>query len=234
MKENEFKLDELKAEVRTWLSLIAQARRTPEGEIVPSFIEIIKQIDTVLKNTLKSKSVIENLKQIFSRIAIIQYLNDKYAIEKVMTFAKEGFPESLKPPSELVSHLTNSFLSNLSKQTSDNWDTVLGKSMCFLLRKDFKTARNMASPLNSEFKERYNEKKLFLLEALIYSLIRKDLIPLINGALNEYMAKFAQEPLTIYFSILRNLLYEIQFSHKQRKSALQHLQTFFNNLSQLE
>ena len=55
MKEDEFGLDKLPPDVRSWLSLVTQARRTSEGEIVPSFLKIIKQIDSELNSIFKNR-----------------------------------------------------------------------------------------------------------------------------------------------------------------------------------
>ena len=61
MKIHKFALDELIPQVRTWMNLIDRARRTDEGEIVPSFLEIISQIvselDTVLKKIFSSSGL---------------------------------------------------------------------------------------------------------------------------------------------------------------------------------
>ena len=234
MKIHKFALDELIPQVRTWMNLIDRARRTDEGEIVPSFLEIISTIISELKMVLENPFSSKELKSIFIGISVIQYLNDKYAIEKVMMFAKGRCRVSLPSPSKQINQFTEKFVERFSNGKQDDWSNQMGKLMNFLFKKDFKAARDATIPLQPYFKKKFDEKTLSLLEATFYSLIRGDIIPIIMKNLKNYQTEVAQDPISIYFSILKNIIVKIQYTQDQRKSALQGLLHLFNNLSQLE
>ena len=234
MKDQKFALDELNPEIPTWFYLIDQARRNPEGELVPSFLEIIQQIQTGLEVYFKGELEPKDVKSALVGISVISYLNEKYAIEKIMMFAKGRSRVSLPPPPELISQLFEKLSNHLATSGLNEKIKTMGKTMLYVLQKDLQTARDACVPLNQHFKEKLAKSSLSLLEAICFALLRNDIIPIIIKNLNAYQAEHAQEPLAIYFSILKNLAIEIQANQHQRKSALEGLRNLFENLSQLE
>ncbi|MHA1650319.1 MAG: hypothetical protein ACTSYB_09000, partial [Candidatus Helarchaeota archaeon] len=217
-----FSLDKLKPEIKIWMDLIVQARKIPEGKIVPSFLEIIYRISSDLNNFLNSTLSNNNIKSMFIGILLIQYLNTKYAIEKVMMFAKGRCRVSPQSPSTLLHQLIKAFENVYS-------DTSLGKAMAFILQRKFYAAREVILSLKKN-----DDEISSLLEAIIFSIIKQEFIPLILSDLNSYQTKFAQDSLSIYFSILKNLIYEIQTYHQAQKLSLKYLKNFYANLSQLK
>ncbi|NVM53790.1 MAG: hypothetical protein HWN66_08825 [Candidatus Helarchaeota archaeon] len=234
MTIHKFPLDKLNPEVQTWFRLIDQARRTPEGELVPSFLEIINQIATELDEFFKQKSNPKNLKSIFVGISVISYLNERYAIEKIMMFAKGRYRVSIPAPPELISQLLEKFSDRLITSILDKKIKTIGKSMIYVLKKDLEAARDACIPLIQNFKEGFANSNLTLLELIFYALLRNDIISIIITNLNAYQTEYARNPLAIYFSILKNIVNDIQAIHTRRKSYLQGLWNLFNTLSQLE
>ncbi|NVM28177.1 MAG: hypothetical protein HWN65_04985 [Candidatus Helarchaeota archaeon] len=234
MINHQLPLDELNPELQTWFHLIDQARRNPEGELVPSFLEIMQQIKTELEVFFKGKLEPKDVKSALVGISIISYLNEKYAIEKIMMFAKGRYRVSLPPPPELISQLSEKLSNHLATSGLNEKIKMMGKTMLYVLQKDFQTARDACVPLNQHFKEKLAKSSLSLLEAICFALLRNDIIPIIIKNLNTYQAEHAQQPLAIYFSILKNVVSEIQANQHRRKSALEGLRNLFENLSQLE
>ncbi len=220
--------------IRDWFGLIDQARRTPEGAIVPSFLEIVNQISSELTEILKNEIGFEEITLIFVGISIISYLNERYAIEKVMMFAKGRCRVSLSSPAELSSQLITTFSERLEAASITEWIKAMGTSMLNLLNKDLQGARDTCLALKQIFKEKFENQNLTLIEGILFCFLKNDLIPLIQKNLNHYQAEFADDPIFLYFSILKNVMNEIQDFQHQKKSGLQGLKNLLDNLSKLE
>lgn len=234
MENDRFLPDKLDKPVYNWFDLIDQARRASEGALVPTFLEIANQIASELHELLKNELKLRSIKTIFVGISVISYLNERYAIEKVMMFAKGRCRVSLATPPELISQLIGVFSDRLEFSSLDEWTKTVGTVMLFMLNKDFRGAGDAVSSLKDKFKERLNDKNLSIIEGILYALTRNDLIPIIISTLNENQTDFADDPFYLYFSILKNLVSEIQAIQSQRKSRLQGLWNLFDKLSELE
>jgi len=221
-------------EVQKWMHLIDQARLTPEGELVSSFLEIITQITSELDLFLRGNLQIRDIKSLFIGITVISFLNERYAIEKVMLFAKGRCRVSVQTPSELITQLTGAFENKLTTTAMDSWTKTFSNALLFLIKKDFQAVKATISTSRFHFKELHFNLQLSLLEAILYSFLKPIILPIIQENLNNYQTEFAQNPFSLYFSLLKNYLYEIQEFQRQKGTKIQKLKTFFDNLSQLE
>ena len=234
MSPQRFSLDEFSPKVKDWFLLIHQARSGYEGTVVPSFLEITQRIRSDLDLLLKENFNHRSLKSVFLGITVISYLNEKYAIEKVMLFAKGRCRTSIPSPSDQIAVLHEAFSTSLNSSSLNAQMKTIGKTMLSILKKDFQAARETCTSLAQTFNEKFDNQNLSVLESVLFSLCKADLIFKILKTLNIYQIEFAKDPFSLYFSILKNLLSEIQSFQNQKKSSLQALLTFFNNISQLE
>ncbi len=234
MINHRFPLDELNPEVQTWFQLIDQARRNPEGKLIPSFLELIYQIKIELEEFFKRKLELRDIKSIFVGISVISYLNEIYAIEKIITFAKDRYFVSLPSLPELISQLSERFLHHLGKFNVDFRFKTIGQVLLFILQKNLQAAWDACIPMNQNFKDDFANSNLSLLESICYALIKNDILPILINNLNAYQTEFARNPRAIYFSLLKNIISKIQEAQFHRRSALQGLKNFLDNLSQID
>jgi hypothetical protein len=227
-------LDQVNPEVQKWMHLIDQARRTPEGELVSSFLEIINQIASKIDSFLSGDLQIQDVKSLFIGITVILYLNERYAIEKVMMFAKGRCQVSVQTPSELIIQLTRTFENKLTTTPIDSWTKTFSTALLFFIKKDFQVVQDTISTSRLRFKELHSNLQLSLLEAILYSFLKPRILPVIQENLDNYQTEFAQSPFSLYFSLLKNHLYEIQEFQHQKGTKLQKLKNLFDNLSKIE
>ncbi len=230
----EIQLDKFCIDLHSWMALIDQARKNTEGKIVPSFIEIISQINADLDPLLSAPLNLMASKSIFVGISIIQYLDRRYAIEKIMLFAKGRCHTSVPSPAERIQILLQRFRISLEEAKMTEWDKIISQSLLFFLFQDFKAARAVLLPYRKRFRQQHTKESLSLIELILFSLIKRALIPKVTEILNESQQNFAHDPLSLYFSILRSHLSEIEAILNQKKAGINYLKTLFDNLSQLE
>ncbi|MHA1264684.1 MAG: hypothetical protein ACTSRS_05535 [Candidatus Helarchaeota archaeon] len=233
MPDLHFSLDDLPTPLQSWLKLIDQARRAPMGLVAPTFLEIIDHIVSFLKDSIPQSFDLPSFKCLFIGFALIQYLTDRYAIEKVMLFAKGRCHTSNKTPSELIAPLLLELKIHLENSQIPSTTSALSRSMYFLLRRNFHTAQVCLLPVKSHLLLKLNQQNLSLLETLLLSLLKSVLIPSLKKSLNLYSIRFRNTPLFIYFTVLNYLLANIEDFHASRRATIRTLLTFFDNLSHL-
>ncbi len=231
--QHNIELDPLDPRIFIWLNVLNQVRATaPEG-ICFSILEICDTIASDLDSYINADLTLDNSKSIFFGLSLIQYLNERYAVDKLILFIKKPPHISLKTPTELILILTNKFLKYLTQDNTNQWTTRLATSLYYINKKDFQAAKEVILPLQSDFKSHIKQKKLYLIEALIRSLTKYRYVKSLKENLNFYLNQYANDPFSLYFLVLKNLVNEIQSFHAQKKSNLQMLRNLFKNLSQL-
>ncbi|MHA1275816.1 MAG: hypothetical protein ACTSQI_06715 [Candidatus Helarchaeota archaeon] len=226
--------DKFHVDLFHWLQLIEQARKNIDGDIVHSFLEIIKLISTELDPLFSPEIDGIAIKSIFIGILIIQYLNKRYAIEKVMLYVKGRCHASDVSPSAQIQTLLARLQKILSAKKLPPWDKSLANALFFILNRDFKTARAALTSENNYFIRESSSMHLSFLEMIVSALLKKTLADQTNEIIDAHLQKFITSPYSLYFSILRNLLHEIQAFHDQRRGGLKFLKALFDDLHQIK
>jgi len=151
-----------------------------------------------------------------------------------MLMAKDRCRVTLATPLQLKSRLLSEFTDQLENASLDPRSRTVGTVAVLILKKDFRGAKDALLPLKHRFKQAYDNHNLTIIEAILYSLVRNDLLSSIILTLNKNQTECADNPFYLYFSILKNLVNEIQAIQSQRKSRLQGLWNLFDGLSELE